>query len=89
MTSFPFTPNPATVPYNFFPTLDGNSYTGLVWWNIQGQRLYITLSDQQGNVIFTMPLIESPIDYNISLTQGYFTSIMVYQPDNAQILVIP
>ena len=86
---FPFVPNQANIPSQFQPTLDGNIYQALLWWNVAAQRVYITLNDQSNTAIFSMPLIESPLNYPISMTTGYFASTLVYYPDSQQIEVLP
>lgn len=89
MTSYIFNVSPATIPYAFNPTLDGNVYSATVWYNSQDNRPYITISDLSGNVIFTVAMVESPIGYDISITYGYFASTLVWQPDNGLIVVTP
>lgn len=89
MTDFAFIPSVASLPYTFQPTLDGQPYSALIWWNVQAQRCYITVSDLSGNAIFTLPLIASPLNYPISITYGYFTSTLVYYPDSQKITVNP
>jgi hypothetical protein len=84
-----FTPNEASIPYKFQPTLDGVSYSAEIWWNVQGQRCYITVSDLQANVIFSLALIDSPIDYPISMTGAFFKSTLTYHSSNKTIVVTP
>ena len=40
-------------------TLDGVAYQAVIGFNVFGQRSYITLTDQYGNRLFTLPLIGS------------------------------
>lgn len=74
-------------------TLDGNSYTLSVWWNVFGQRSYFTITDQFGNRVVTMALIGSSVtegDAPVNLVGGYFTtSKMYYYPANQNIVVTP
>ncbi len=59
MTTYtPFLPT-ATVPFQFTPTLDGAQYTLVVTWGLAGQRWYVNLYDQNGVLIFYLPLIAS------------------------------
>lgn len=75
-----FQPSPLT-PFTFQPVLDGQSYNLTVTWLLGGNRYYVNLYDQSGDWIFTLPLIGSPPDYNISLTAGYFTTSLVYRAE--------
>jgi hypothetical protein len=54
-------------------------YTITVPWNIFGQRYYVTCVSQTGQHIFTLPLISSPDDYDISMSAGYFTTTLVFR----------
>ena len=59
MTTYtPFLPT-ATVPFQFAPTLDGAQYTLVVTWGLAGQRWYVNLYDQNGVLVFYLPLIGS------------------------------
>lgn len=74
-TIFNFTPG-RFAPYTFQPTLDGDQYNAVVKWNLQAQRWYIILTDNTGDMIFTLPLIGSlnpiPID-TIDFDEGVVT----------------
>jgi len=83
-----FTPSP-TAPFQFQPTLDGANYNCIVTWNIFGQRWYVGIYDLQNNLIVNIPMIGSPPDYNISLTAGYFQSVMIYSVANNRFEVSP
>ncbi len=61
---YPFVP-PQVVAYQFRPVLDGTVCTGIVKWNVFGQRLYLDLYSQDGTRIFTQPFIGSPSGINI------------------------
>ncbi len=86
-TYYDFNPS-NTAPTQFQPTLDGQVYTVLVSWNLFGQRWYATCYDLAGNLQFNLPLIGSPLDYDISLTAGYFTTKLVWRVANNQFEVI-
>jgi hypothetical protein len=87
-TIIAFTPTPQA-PFQFQPTLDGNSYNATVTWNVYGQRWYVNLVDGFGDLIFCLPLIGSPPDYDISLTAGYFASTLVFRQALQQFEVTP
>ncbi len=60
MTTFvTFAPS-ATVPFSFQPKLDGAQYQAVITWGLAGQRWYVNLYDQTGNLIFYLPVIGSP-----------------------------
>ena len=77
-TIIPFNPVP-NANFQFFPSLDGTTYTAIVNWNAFGLRFYINLYDNQNNRIFTQPLIGSPPGYNINLAEGYFNTPLVFR----------
>lgn len=53
---------PTTVaPYTFQPTLDGLEYTGIVTWNLFGQRWFLNLYKLDGTLVVAEPLIGSPV----------------------------
>jgi hypothetical protein len=60
-----FVPSKVQVP-QFNVTLDGNTYTVLVRWNLFAQRYYITIVSLEGVVILTEALVGSPIPIAIS-----------------------
>lgn len=81
MTVIPFTPNPTTAPpYSTLVTLDGQSYSLVVAWNLYRGDWYFSLTDQGGNLVVNQPLIASPPDSDIYLAPGLFTaSTLVYR----------
>lgn len=87
-TITPFTPT-ASAPFQFQPTLDGALYTAIVTWNVFGRRYYLNLYTLQGIRVFTVPLVGSPLDYDISLTAGYFASTLVFREPSQQFEVSP
>ncbi|MES2048849.1 MAG: hypothetical protein V4447_10640 [Pseudomonadota bacterium] len=82
-------PNPNTVYIPFAPTgaanfqfqvtLDGAEYVVVVNWNLFGQRYYINIYDTAQTLIVCLPLIGSPLSFNISMTAGYFTTSLIYR----------
>lgn len=74
--------NTSNPPFQANFTLDGKSLTGSAWWNIAGQRWYLTLTNQSGTNIWTGPVIGSPLGNDIPLAPGIFTtSTLVYRED--------
>lgn len=57
---------PPDAPFSFQATLDGATYNVSVPFNIFSQRWYVLLADQFGNIIFNLPLIESPPLQNLT-----------------------
>lgn len=85
-TTYSFIPS-ATQAFQFQATFDGTQYLVQTAWNIFGLRYYINVFDQYQNLIFTAPLIGSPVDQDISLTAGYFKTVMIYRPDLSKFIV--
>jgi len=82
-----FTPSKVS-NFQFQATFDGAIYNVIVTYNIYGQRYYVNIYDTSNVRIITLPLIGSPLDYNISLTAGYFTTQLVYRVANQQFEII-
>lgn len=78
-----FTPSASAV-FSFQATLDSSLYAVTVPWNLFGQRYYVNIYDTSGSLIVSRPLVGSPLDYDISLTQGYFTTKLIYRQANVQ-----
>jgi hypothetical protein len=74
--------------FQFKATLDGLVYNVVVTYNIYGERYYINIYDTSNTLILCMPLIGSPLEYNISLTAGYFTTMLIYREPNRQFEII-
>ncbi len=91
MTIIPFTPSQvASPPFTTLLTLDGQSYTFSVAWNIVSNRWYFTLIDQNGARVITQPLIGSPPGSDIFLAPGLFsTSTLVYRVSTGNIEQTP
>lgn len=90
-TIIAFTPsNNSAPPFSTQLTLDGTSYTGSAFWNFAGQRWYFSITDQSGNNIWTGALVGSPLNYDILLAPGIFTSsTLLYREDNGTFEVNP
>ncbi|QGZ66267.1 hypothetical protein [Paraburkholderia acidisoli] len=82
--------NSASPPFSYVFTLDSASYTGSVTWNVYAQRWYFTLQDQLANVVWNGPLVGSPLDYDIPLAPGIFTtSTILWREDTGNFEVSP
>lgn len=57
LTAFKPPPNNS---FSFQPTLDGETCNVIVWWNVDGQRWYVSASLPDGTQLFNLPLIGSP-----------------------------
>lgn len=90
-TSIAFAPNnSASPPFSISVVLDGVSYQLNVAWNVSGQRWYASLQDQSGNVAWMGALIGSPLDYDILLAPGIFsTSTLLYRADTGNFEIGP
>lgn len=101
MTATPFAPS-AIAAQQFQAVLTNNvaslanafvgtaTYNVTVLWNTYGQRWFVLISDQNGNVIVNKPLVSSPPGYPISMIAGYFTgSSMVFLEGTETFLVTP
>lgn len=75
-------------PFQFNPTLDGASYLVLVTWNLYGQRWYVTVYTLGGVRVLTIPMVGSPADYDLSLTDGYFATELVFRQASQSFEVI-
>ena len=81
-----FNPSPK-VNFQFQATLDGKNYQCRINWNLFGQRYYFNVFTLRGVRVLTIPLIGSPVDHDISLTAGYFSTSVVYRVGKNQIEV--
>ncbi|MEG0234065.1 MAG: hypothetical protein RR680_18965 [Hafnia sp.] len=85
---YPFTGNEQKSMI-FTPMLDGEVYNCQTKWNIAAQRWYINISDNSGNRQLTIPVIASPVGYDINLLVGAFNSTkMVWRHSIGQIEAI-
>lgn len=84
-------PDSFDYPLTYQMNLDGASYSARIFFLYYGQRTYMTLTNQYGKTIFTMPLIGSSHDAKpINMAAGYFTtSTMYYYPVDQLIVVAP
>ena len=91
MTLIPFQVSQTSAPpFQATMTLDGQSYTGSATWNVTGQRWYFTLTDLNGNVVWSGALVGSPSTADIYLAPGLFTaSTVLYREDTGNFEVNP
>lgn len=82
-----FTPNPYS-NFQFQATFDGTNYTVIVTWNIYGQRYYVNVYTLNNRRVFSLPIIGSPKDANISMTAGYFSTQFIYRESMQQFEII-
>ena len=83
----------ALVPFQFQATLTDSvlgtaTYNCTVLWNTFGQRWYLQVADQSGNLIVNKPLVASPPGYQISLVAGYFSGSTLVFYDNTQTFLV-
>ena len=77
-------------PFSAIFTLDGVAYSGSVLWSIVAQRYYFQLTDQAGDVIWYGALIGSPLNADIPLAPGIFTtSVILFREDAGNFEVTP
>lgn len=82
-----FTPTPFA-NFQFQATLDGSSYTVIVTWNIYGERYYVSIYTLTNKLVLSIPLIGSPLEYDISLTAGYFSTKLIFREPKQQFEII-
>jgi len=73
-------------------TSAGDLFNVSVPWSVYGQRFYVTITDQDGNVVLNTPLIASadPPAQQFNMVSGYFTgSTMVFSENLQQFTVAP
>jgi hypothetical protein len=88
VTIVPFLPSPLAA-FRFSATLDDSLYDCVVHWNVFGQRWYLSVYDQDGVRILTLPRVASPDGYDISLTAGYFASTLVFRQSSQAFEINP
>jgi hypothetical protein len=83
-----FQPSTGT-PFQTQVTLDGTVYTVIVTWNLFGRRYYLNIYTLAGVLVSSRPMVGSPLDYDISVAPGTFTSTLVYRAATNQLEVSP
>lgn len=91
-TVTPFSPT-ATEPFQFQVTLTDSAlgtatYNCTVLSNTFGQRWYLQVADQSGNLIVNVPMVASPAGYPISLVAGYFSGSTLIFTEGTQTFVV-
>ena len=90
MTTYITFNQPPNQPFQFALTLDGGSYSASVPWSLFGQRYYFLLKTLDGSTVLNIPRIGSPLNYDINLIAGYFTtSSVVWREDSNQFEINP
>ena len=84
---FPFVPS-VTSNFQFQPTFDGQTYNVILTWNLYGQRYFVNIYTLQNQLIVSLALIGSPAFYNISMTAGYFATMLVFRTSSQTFEVI-
>jgi hypothetical protein len=84
MTTYVLFQPSATVNFTFqttFVDLQGNtnSYNLVVTWNYGGQRYYLNCYDNSGTLVYCLPMIGSPDDFDININGGYFQTSLVFR----------
>lgn len=77
VTTYAFTPSDSQ-NFSFQPTLDGQVYIVVVWWNLYRQDWYISVYNSAGVRIVSTALVASPNDTPLTLVGGIFKSSLVY-----------
>jgi hypothetical protein len=90
-TLIAFSPNPnAAPPFQAIVTLDGASVIMTATWNVAGNRWYLTLTDQAGNLLWSGALVGSPLTANIYLASDVFQiSTILYRADTGNFEIVP
>jgi hypothetical protein len=88
VTIYPFTPS-AQALFQFQPTFDGTTYNVIIPWNLGGQRYYVSVYTLAGDLVYNLPQVASPDNYDINLNWGYFTSTLVFRDSSQQFEVSP
>lgn len=83
----PFNPA-ANSNFQFQATLDGNNYDIVANWNLFGQRYYVNIYTLAGDRVLTIPLIGSPNFLNVSMTAGYFTTMLIWRPGSGNFEIL-
>jgi hypothetical protein len=88
-TYVPFQPS-ALQNFQFAATFDGSDYSITITWNYWGQRFYANCATTQGALVYSLPLIASPDDFDININASYFTtSTFVYRGSSGNFEISP
>jgi len=90
-TYIPFAPSPTQAPpFQVTVTLDSTSYNLTAMWNFAAQRWYVSLVDASGNVAWYGAMVGSPLNFDIPLAPGVFTtSTILYRADTGNFEITP
>lgn len=92
MTTFiPFAPSSTqTPPFQVTVTLDSASYNLTAMWNFAAQRWYVSLVNASNSVAWYGAMVGSPLNYDIPLAPGVFTtSTILYREDTGNLEISP
>jgi hypothetical protein len=87
-TYIDFAPS-AYTPFQFQATLDGQVYNVVVPWNNWSPRYYLQINNLTGSNALTIPMVGSPLGFDISLTAGFFNSTLIFRSPNNQFEISP
>lgn len=87
-TIIPFNPS-INANFQFQATLDEDVYNVICTFNAYGQRYYVNVYDLAQNLVFSRPAVASPDTFNISLTIGFFTTVMIYRESLTAFIIDP
>jgi len=83
MTTFVTFTTSTKTAFQFTANLDNAVYSIVCPWNVYGQRYYINIYSNNGNLIMSRPIIGSPNNYDINLLFGYFKkSTLIYRTNS-------
>lgn len=90
-TYISFAPSPAqSPPFQVTVTLDSVAYNLAAMWNFAAQRWYMSLVDASGAVAWYGALVGSPLNYDIPLAPGIFTtSTILFREDSGNFEITP
>jgi hypothetical protein len=91
MTTIPFAPSATqTPPFQVTVTLDSRSYNLTAMWNFAAQRWYASLTDASGGIAWYGAMVGSPLNYDIPLAPGIFTtSQILFREDSGNFEITP
>ena len=91
MTLVAFTPNASIAPpWAYVFTLDQTPVMAVALWNVAAQRWYLQLSDQNANILWMGALVGSPLNADIVLAPGIFsTSTLLFREETGNFEVTP
>lgn len=83
MKTIPFIPD-GKFPFTFQATVGGQKVFGTVPFNLYANRYYLKLTDGQGNIITSVPMVGSPDGYDINLALPCAPGTLVFRVSSNQ-----